>query len=63
MGVRWILLDESGGDIRATEEFASQPEAEEWLGQQWQTLADEGASAVSLRSEEGEIYEMSLAEE
>ena len=49
--------------MRSTDDFASQAEAEEWLAQQWQELADEGASAVSLRSEEGEIYEMSLAEE
>ena len=63
MGVRWVLQDESGSDMRSTQEFASQPEAEEWLSQHWQDLAGEGASAVALRSEDGEIYEMSLADE
>lgn len=61
--MRWVLLGEDGGDMRSTDEFTSQGEAEEWLAQHWQQLAGEGASAVSLRSEEGEIYEMSLADE
>ena len=48
--------------MRSTEEFASQAEAEGWLASEWQRLADEGAAAVSLRGDSGEVYEMSLAE-
>ena len=61
--LRWVLLDEAGGELRATEEFDSREQAEAWLGSRWQELASEGAAAVSLRDDSGEIYEMSLAEE
>ena len=63
MAVRWVLIDESGTELRATEDFDSREEAEQWLGSEWQSLADEGAAAVSLRDDSGELYEMSLADE
>lgn len=62
MGVfRWVLLDRSGSEMRSTQEFSSQAEAEGWLASEWQGLADEGAASVSLRGDAGEVYEMSLA--
>ncbi|MDQ4095517.1 MAG: hypothetical protein M3174_04830 [Actinomycetota bacterium] len=60
---RWVLLDEQGNEMRATDGFASRTAAEEWLSGAWSALADEGAAAVSLRSGDEEIYEMSLAPE
>ena len=60
--LRWVLLDEAGAELRTTEDFGSQAEAERWLAAAWQGLVEEGAAAVSLRSAAGEIYEMSLAE-
>lgn len=63
MTLRWVLLDDSGTELRATTDFDSQEEAEQWLASEWQGLAAEGAASVSLRSESEEVYEMSLAEE
>lgn len=60
---RWVLIDETGAELRATADFDSREEAEQWLGSQWQDLAEEGASSVSLRDGSDELYEMSLAEE
>ncbi len=60
--LRWVLLDQTGQELRATEEFATQEAAERWLAGNWQDLADEGAAAVSLRAGDDEVYEMSLAE-
>lgn len=57
----WILLDGSGRELRATENFDSQQAAEGWLADNWSGLADEGAESVSLRSDDEETYRMSLA--
>ena len=59
---RWVLLDDGGRELRSTEGFDSQAEAEQWMGAEWQSLAGEGAASVSLRDESREIYEMSLGE-
>ncbi len=61
--VRWVLLDESGRELRSTEDFDGRAQAEQWLAGEWEALAGEGAAAVSLRDDSGELYEMSLAEE
>ena len=60
---RWVLLSEGGDELRSTEGFATRGEAEEWLSGAWSSLADEGVAAVSLRSGDDEVYEMSLAPE
>ena len=61
--MRWVLIDESGAEMRPSGVFDSQEEAEQWLASEWQSLAEEGAAAVSLRNDSGEVYEMSLADE
>ena len=60
---RWVLLDEAGNELRATQGFSSRADAEQWLSGAWSGLADEGAASVSLRSGDEEVYEMSLAPE
>ncbi|MGH2819215.1 MAG: hypothetical protein ACRDJ5_01035 [Actinomycetota bacterium] len=60
---RWTLHDAGGNELRATDDFASREAAEEWLGREWGSLVDEGAEAVSLRSNGEELYRMSLAPE
>jgi competence protein ComEC len=59
----WKLHDEQGGDVRATDGFASKEEAEAWLGAEWRALADEGAGSVSLVQGDRVIYTMGLGEE
>jgi hypothetical protein len=58
----WVLLDASGGEMRATDPFASQEEAEAWMGSEWAALLDEGAEHVSLRSDGEQVYRMGLRE-
>ena len=63
-GFRWMLHDQDGRDLRATENFASQQAAEEWMGSEWASLLEQGAESVSLVSEDGEVvYRMGLREE
>ena len=58
---KWVLVDPEGQEVRATETFDSQQTAEQWLTENWSSLADEGAESVSLRQNEEETYRMSLA--
>jgi hypothetical protein len=60
---RWILRDESGGELRETESWESRTDAEGWLSQNWQVLLEEGAEAVSLVEDSREEYTMGLREE
>ena len=62
MSFTWVLLDASGSEMRATDPFASQEEAEAWMGVEWAALLDEGAEYVSLRSDDGQVYKMGLRE-
>ena len=57
----WILRDEAGADIRATEAFETKDDAEAWMGTEWSGLADEGAVRVVLMENEAVVYDMSLA--
>ena len=57
----WVLLDAEGKELRTTEPFDSQQEAEAWLADNWSKLAQEGAESVSLREKNEESYRMSLA--
>ena len=59
---RWVLHDAQGSDLRATENFATKEDAEEWMGEHWSSLLDEGAETVSLMSDEDQLYEMGLRE-
>ena len=58
----WVLQDSEGKEIRTTETWSSQADAEAWMGKAWQELSDEGAAFVVLRSGDETIYRMSLAE-
>jgi hypothetical protein len=59
---KWILHDESGAELRATEAFATKEEAESWMGSEWPALLAEGADSVSLVSDGDVVYKMSLQE-
>ncbi|HWC15014.1 MAG TPA: hypothetical protein VG929_10535 [Actinomycetota bacterium] len=63
MVFRWILHDESGTDLRASEDFSSQDEAEAWMGSDWASLLEEGAESVTLMDDGAVVYRMGLREE
>jgi len=57
----WKLLDASGEEARVPEEyghqrFASQADAESWVGEVWAELAAAGVDAVTLFEHEREVY-------
>jgi hypothetical protein len=58
----WVIHDENGKVLRSTESFATQREAEDWMGKHWSGLVEEGGAAVSLISGRETIYEMGLGE-
>lgn len=58
----WVLLDASGAELRTTEPFESQKDAEAWMGHEWSSLLDEGGEYVSLRSDGEQVYRMGLRE-
>ena len=58
----WVLLDAEGNEMRTSEGFASQEDAEAWMGTEWSSLLDEGAEFVSLRDEDRQVYKMGLRE-
>ena len=62
-GYLWKLHGPAGEELRATEAFASQEEAEAWMGAEWATLRAEGAESVSLFDGEEVVYDMGLGEE
>jgi hypothetical protein len=57
----WRLEDSSGtevavaGDLGA-QRFASQADAESWVGETWAELADAGVDAVTLFEHERQVY-------
>ena len=65
----WRLLDASGssvdvGDEFADQRFATQADAESWVGEVWADLAEAGVAAVTLLEADREVYgPMSLAAE
>lgn len=59
----WVLLDRNGSEMRSTDDFGSQEEAEAWMGSEWAGLLAEGAEYVSLRADGDQIYRMGLREE
>ena len=58
---RWRLEDGAGGEVAAPAEladqtFASQADAESWVGEFWPELADAGVAAVTLFEADREVY-------
>lgn len=57
----WRLVDAAGQEVAVTEEyaderFASQGDAESWVGEVWRDLADQGVDAVVLLEHDREVY-------
>jgi hypothetical protein len=60
---KWVLHDDNGRDLRSTDGFETQEAAEEWMGDRWSELLDEGAGSVSLMDDEKSVYTMGLRPE
>ena len=57
----WELHDASGQQVEVTgdlagQRFASQADAESWVGETWAELADQGVDAVTLHEHERAVY-------
>lgn len=57
----WRLLDEQGTDADvpseyADQRFASQADAESWVGEIWTELAESGVTAVTLFEHDRQVY-------
>ena len=57
----WRLETEAGEEVTvggelAAQRFASQADAESWVGETWSDLADEGVDAVTLFEHERRVY-------
>jgi hypothetical protein len=56
----WRLEDASGQEVTAEgfadERFASQADAESWVGETWAELAEAGVAAVTLLEHDREVY-------
>ena len=58
----WRCEDATGAAVGGPEEtFASQSDAESWLGQHWRDLVAAGASTATLVDDDRVEYRMSLA--
>ena len=60
----WLCLDDDGRPVTtgANSTFPSQVEAEAWLGESWEELAEQGVAAVTLQCNGVDVYgPMSLA--
>jgi len=58
---RWRLEDAAGGEVEvvgdlADQRFASQADAESWVGETWSDLAAEGVDAVTLFEHDRRVY-------
>jgi hypothetical protein len=56
---RWRLEDSSGAEVstpEASPTFPSQSDAESWVGETWQDLAEQGVDAVTLFEGDREVY-------
>jgi hypothetical protein len=61
MAWSWRYEDADGQPVSGpAETFASQSDAESWIGQNWQPLVAAGATAVVLLEDERVEYRMSL---
>jgi hypothetical protein len=57
----WRLEDSDGNEVEvsgelAEQRFASQADAESWVGEIWSELAEEGVEAVTLYELERRVY-------
>jgi hypothetical protein len=57
----WALLDAAGAEVRVDDEhsgarFASQADAESWVGEIWSELAELGVDAVTLYEHDRAVY-------
>jgi hypothetical protein len=57
----WRLLDALGSEVAVSEEyadqrFASQGDAESWVGEVWRELAEEGVAEVVLFEHDRVVY-------
>lgn len=55
----WKLHDEAGNEVEPSngkQEFPTRADAESWVGEFWQDLADEGVASVTLFEAEREVY-------
>ena len=65
----WRLEDGAGQEVKVSEEyadqrFASQGDAESWVGEFWRELSEDGVSAVVLFEHDRQVYgPMSLSAE
>jgi hypothetical protein len=56
---RWRYEDASGAEVstdEASPAFPSQSDAESWVGETWQELAEQGVDAVTLFEGDREVY-------
>ncbi|HEX8780149.1 MAG TPA: hypothetical protein VF728_03125, partial [Nocardioides sp.] len=57
---RWRLEDAAGQEVTpegfTAERFASQADAESWVGEIWAELAEAGVVAVTLLEHDREVY-------
>jgi hypothetical protein len=58
----WVLEDADGNELRWTERFDTQADAEAWMGSEWEALRDEGAHHVVLMQDDQVLYRMGLDE-
>ncbi|WP_018156204.1 hypothetical protein [Demetria terragena] len=68
MSWTWTYADAAGapvsGTTLVTSAFPTQSDAESWLGESWQDLADAGVAAVTLHENDSVVYgPMSLTPE
>jgi hypothetical protein len=59
----WSAREPGGREVGRSEEFASQEEAEAWLGSNWEMLVSAGADLVVLSDDDKILYEMRLSAE
>ena len=57
----WRLEDATGAEVEVPTEyaerrFATQADAESWVGETWSGLAEEGVAAVTLFDQERQVY-------
>ena len=57
----WRLENAAGAEVEVSEElagqrFASQADAESWVGEIWSDLAGEGVDAVTLFEHDRQVY-------
>ncbi|HEY3749778.1 MAG TPA: hypothetical protein VGL80_11290 [Pseudonocardiaceae bacterium] len=54
---RWRYQGETGQDVAGPDvRFEDQAEAEEWFGEQWADLLEQGVDQVTLLHGEAEVY-------